>query len=106
MSNEFAFAGKWNVMEEYANPQKGSILTLNFESKEVFLVMRSKGAPAKVKVYVDGKMQYFGEDNKSGVVTVEKDTLYKIINIPNSGKHILRLEFEDDNTELYAFTFG
>ncbi len=105
-SNTIAYAGNWNVMEEYANPQKGAQLLLNFESKEVFLVMRSKGSTAKVKVYVDDKLQYFGEDSTDGIVTVDKDTLYKLINLPAPGKHILRLEFEDDNAELFAFTFG
>jgi primase-polymerase (primpol)-like protein len=104
--NEFSYSGNWNVMKEYANPQKGAALTLNFESKEVFLVMRTKGTPAKVKVYLDDKMQYFGNDNKDGTVTVEKDTLYKLINLPSPGRHILRLEFEDNNAELFAFTFG
>ena len=93
-------------MEEYANPQKGSRLYLNFESKEVFLVMRTKGAPAKVRVYLDGKIQYFGEDNINGVVTVDADRLYKLINLPTPGRHILRLDFEDNNAEVFAFTFG
>ena len=105
-SNQVAYSGNWNVMEEYANPQKGSTLQLNFESKEVFLVMRTKGNPAKVKVYLDDKLQYFGEDNRNGVVTVDADRLYKLINLPTPGRHILRLEFEDVNAELYALTFG
>lgn len=105
-NNEMAYTGYWNVMEEYANPQKGATLELNFDSKEVFLVMRSKGTPAKVKVYIDDKLQHFGLDNYNGIVTVDKDTLYKLINLPAPGKHNLRLEFEDSNAELYAFTFG
>jgi len=105
-NNQMAYAGNWNVMEEYANPQKGATLRLNFDAKEVFLVMRTKGNPAKVKVYLDGKMQDYGEDNINGVVTVDKDTLYKLINLPSPGRHILRLEFEDSNAELFAFTFG
>ena len=102
----FTLIGNWKVMEEYASPQKGAQLLLNFESKEVFLVMRTKGTPAKVKVYVDDKLQYFGEDNLNGTVVVEKNTLYKMITLPTSGKHNLRLEFEDNNAELYAFTFS
>ncbi|MBP6913532.1 MAG: cytochrome c biogenesis protein DipZ [Candidatus Levybacteria bacterium] len=105
-NNEFAYSGSWNVMSEYANPQKGATLTLNFDSKEVFLVMRTKGAPAKVKVYLDDKMQDFGEHNINGVVTVYNDQLYKLINLATPGRHILRLEFEDNNAEVFAFTFG
>ena len=104
--NKVSFEGKWTVMEEYANPQKGAKLYLNFEAKEVFLVMRTTGSPARVKVYINDKMQYFGEDNKDGIVTVDSDRLYKIINLPNPGMHILRLEFEDSNAQLFAFTFG
>ena len=102
----FTLAGDWNVMKEYASPQKGATLTLNFDSKEVFLVMRTKSTPAKVKVYLDDKMQNFGIDNINGVVTIEKDRLYKLINLSVPGPHVLRLEFEDDNAELFAFTFG
>lgn len=105
-NNQFAYTGSWSVMEEYASPQKGATLSLNFESKEVFLVMRTKGSPAKVKVYIDDNMQYFGEDNKDGTVTIEKDTLYKLIKLPSPGRHILKLEFQDSNAELFAFTFG
>ncbi len=105
-NNQVAYEGNWNVMDEYANPQKDAKLHLNFESKEVFLVMRTKGTPAKVKVFVDDKLQYFGVDNVDGTVTVDKDTLYKLINLPNPGRHILRLEFEDNNAEIFAFTFG
>ncbi|MBP7967283.1 cytochrome c biogenesis protein DipZ [Candidatus Woesebacteria bacterium] len=104
--NEMAYEGDWNVMEEYANPQIGAKLHLNFDAQEVFLVMRSKGSPAKVKVYIDDTTQFFGKDVINGTVTIDVDTLYKIIKLPSPGNHNLRLEFEDNNAELYAFTFG
>ncbi len=44
-------------------------IQINFESKEVFLVMRTKRNPSKVKIYLDDKMQYFGEDVVNGIVT-------------------------------------
>lgn len=105
-SNQISYEGNWNVMEEYANPQKSAKLVLNFESKEVFLVMRAKGNLSKIKVYIDDKLQYFGEDNKNGTVTIDSDRLYKLINLPGSSRHNLRIEFEDNNAELFAFTFG
>lgn len=105
-ANHFAFSGQWNLMNEYANPQTGAALELNFDSKEVFLVMRSKQDQAKVKVYLDGKQQFLGADVKDGIVTVSSDTLYKLINLETPGKHRLKLEFMDSNAELYAFTFG
>lgn len=97
-TNQFAYKGDWNVMSEYANPQKGASLIFNFESKQVFLVMRTKGTPAKVKVYID--------DELDSVITVDADKLYELINLSVAGRHTLRLEFEDSNAELFAFTFG
>jgi hypothetical protein len=57
-------------------------------------------------VTLDGEQNFLGADVKDGVVTVSADTLYKLINLDSSGKHKLRLEFLDSNTEIYAFTFG
>ncbi len=105
-NNQVAYEGKWSVMEEYANPQKGAKLLLNFESKEVFLVMRSAKQNSTVKVYLDNKLQYFGKDNKNGIVIINSDRLYKLINLPEPGQHMLKLEFEDSNAEIFAFTFG
>lgn len=101
-----AYGGNWGIMREYANPQKGSILKFNFAAKEVYLVMRPKSSPGKVKVFLDEKQQFLGYDVKNGIVTVNEDRLYKLIKLVNPGRHILKLEFEDNNTELYAFTFG
>ena len=81
-------------------------MSLNFDAKEVFIVMRSKGSPSKVRVYLDDEVRYLGVDSKDGVVIVDSDRLYKLINLPIAGQHILRMEFEDENAELYAFTFG
>lgn len=102
----FAYEGAWNIMPEYASPVKGSKLHLNFESKEVFLVARSKNKTSSFKVYLDGELKYFGEDNINGIVNVDSDRLYKLIKLPAPGRHNLRIEFQDGNTEVYAFTFG
>lgn len=111
-NNSVAFEGQWKVMGEYANSQKGAKLYLNFESKEVFLVMRpTSSAPngmGKIRVILDGKSlgDNAGEDVIDGIVTVDSDRLYKLIKLSTPGEHILELEFQDSNLELYAFTFG
>lgn len=105
-NNSFSFNGNWKVMSEYSSSQKGGSLEINFEAKEVFLVMRKSADPAIVRVLLDGKAQYLGDDVKNGVITIDSDRLYKLINLPTPGRHILRLEFEDNNSQLFAFTFG
>lgn len=104
--NFIRFDGNFERSDEYVNPKSGAKLFLEFESKEVFLVMRPKIGVARVRVYLDDKVQYPGEDNENGLVTVDKDRLYKLIKLDIVGKHTLRLEFEDDNAEVFAFTFG
>ena len=96
--NQVVFAGVWDDQAEYTNPKKGASLSLNFEAKEVFLVMNSKDKPAVVKVYLDN---VFVKN-----IVVDSDKLYTILELETAGKHLLKLEFEDDNAELYAFTFG
>lgn len=104
--NSFAFEGDVIITEEFSNPQSGSKLVLNFDAKEVFLVMNSKTDLSKVRIYLDDGTEYLGEDVVEGIITVTQDSLYKIVKLPNPGKHIIKLEFLDNNTEVYAFTFG
>lgn len=104
--NGVAYGGEWAVMGEYAHPQKGAVLELDFEAKEVFLVMRPKSGVGQVRVLVDGEGRSLGEDVVDGVVTVQADTLYRLVKLSAPGRHTLRLEFLDNNVEVYAFTFG
>jgi len=108
--HNFAFGGKWKVEKQKSQAFKDSVLELKFEAKEVFLVMRSKeNLLGKVEVSIDGMTvtsENSGEDVSEGVVMVDKDRLYKLIKLDSFGQHTLRLQFQDDNLEVYAFTFG
>lgn len=108
-ANAFAFTGTWEVGSERANPSAGATLKVNFEAKDVFLVMRPKDGPGTVRVKLDGILlagSYAGEDVTDGQVVVDSDRLYRLIRLGSPGPHILELEFLDENLELYAFTFG
>jgi cytochrome c biogenesis protein CcdA/thiol-disulfide isomerase/thioredoxin len=105
--NKYALAGDWLISGEYAEASPNSELILNFDAERVFLVMRTTdGQSARVKVYVDDKLQFFGSDNKDGIVTITKDTLYDLVKIPGGGRHILKLQFIDGKVQAFAFTFG
>ncbi len=43
--------------------------------------------------------------NNSGVITVAEPRKYDIVKLPESGRHILDLEF-DQGVQAFAFTFG
>lgn len=94
----YSTTGVWNTTLEHALPTKGSKLTVNFEAKDVFLVMRPKSVPGEIKIFLDGKFQK--------QLTVDSDQLYDILKLSEPGKHVLDIEFLDNNLELFAFTFG
>lgn len=98
--NHVALGGVWNVGAEFAMPKKGSYLKFSFEAKDVYLVMRPKNESqkAQVKVLLD--------DQEQQVITIDYDGLYELLKLEAPGKHILKLEFLDENVEVYAFTFG
>lgn len=107
--NEIAYKGDFVFEDEKALPKQGASLSINFESKEVFLVMNPVSETAgEVQVYLDGDLvtEFAGKDVKDGMVKVTEDRLYRLIDLPSPGSHILELKFNDDNTEIYAFTFG
>ena len=91
-----AFTGSWKISKEYSEAGKGAGLVFGFESKNVFLVMRSE-KEANVKIMLDGK--------EVGTVAVQDDKLYDIVKLDTPGVHVLYLQF-DEGIEVYAFTFG
>ncbi len=107
--NTFSYSGTWNISKEKSMPSQNATLILQFESKEVFLVMNPKAQePARMRIYLDGVVvtEGAGEDVTDGIVTIDTDRLYKLINLPKAGQHQLKLEFLDNKAELFAFTFG
>ncbi len=105
----FAYQGNWVLSYERALPSQNAVLKLNFKAKNVFLVMRPNKKAGHIRVFLDDKIiseRLAGEDVHDGLVTIDSDRLYRLVNMPVSGRHILKLEFLDNNCELYAFTFG
>lgn len=92
------YSGKWNQSKEYISPSTGSKMQIEYNAKSVYLVMRNNGAPASVKVYVDG---VYSKD-----IVIDEDMLYTLVDLDAPGRHTLQLEFIDDHAELFAFTFG
>lgn len=96
--SRYTLTGSWSTSAQYAMPTRGATLTYRFDAEKVYLVMRPKNNPGKVKVYLDGTLQK--------EIIVDTDKLYTLIELAIPGTHTLKLEFLDENVELYAFTFG
>jgi len=107
--NSFSFGGEWMVDDEYSKAGENAVLEYNFFASKVFLVMKPTSLEAReVKVFLNGKLVDVlskGEDVENGIIIVDKDRLYNLIELKNTGKHLLRLEFTP-GIEVFAFTFG
>jgi cytochrome c biogenesis protein CcdA/thiol-disulfide isomerase/thioredoxin len=105
--NEFAFRGPWRI-EFHSATAAGGSLELNFGARHVYLVLGSPGHPRQVRVSLDGRPiapGVAGADVHGGVVTVDSQRLYELVDLPRVGHHVLRLEPEA-GVMGYAFTFG
>jgi cytochrome c biogenesis protein CcdA/thiol-disulfide isomerase/thioredoxin len=107
-ANELSYGGKWNISLESATAGEGASLDLNFGARRVYLVLGSPGHPRNVRVLLDGKpisSADAGSDIHEGVVSVDSQRLYNLVELPTVGHHVLTLEPEA-GVMGYAFTFG
>lgn len=107
--NNLAYAGQWDVEPEYAAGKTGSAINLRFIANKVFLVLHPVGKQDSIKVFLDGKpvdVTNQGSDVVNGVVRISEPRLYELVNLKNAGEHLLKLEWQSDGIQAYAFTFG
>lgn len=109
--NQFSFGGDWDVSDEYSASGRNASLLYNFTAEHVYLVLKPGTAVnGKIKVFLDGKVvdaKHKGADVKDGIVTVDWDRMYDIIDLKGSFEnHILRLEFQTPGIQVYTYTFG
>ena len=109
--NSFSLGGEWTIADEYSMSGKNAVIRYQFFANKVFLVMRpSMKGSSTVRVLLDGKIvteKNQGTDVKNGMVTIDSDRLYHLIDLPgDTNKHLLQLEFQKEGTSVYAFTFG
>jgi cytochrome c biogenesis protein CcdA/thiol-disulfide isomerase/thioredoxin len=96
--DHLAFGGRWRISPDGATAEQGARLLLNFKAKRVFLVLGSRGGTARrMRVLVDGK--------PVRTVTVKRQRLYPLVDLPRAGRHVLELRPQPGITG-YAFTFG
>jgi len=107
--NDFAYSGTWNIAEQPATAGPGAGVDVEFQAKNVYLVLSSPGErPRGVGVSLDGRpipASASGSDVHGGVVTVRAQRLYTLVSLPTTERHHLRLSFSP-GVSGYAFTFG
>ena len=74
----------------------GATISLRFQARRVFLVLGSPGAPAGLQVLLDGEPiadADAGEDVTDATATIDKQRLYRLVDLPETGRHTLELRF-------------
>ena len=104
----FAFGGDWKIGDEPATAGAGATLSARFRARRVFLVLGSPDRPRDLQVLLDGKPipdSLAGDDVHNGMVQVSGQRLYRLVDLPQAGDHVLTLRLQP-GIEGYAFTFG
>lgn len=108
--NQWALRGTWDVeAEKVVARSKGAALRLDFTARKVYLVLgNSSGKPLQARLKLNGHTlsALAGKDAPSGVVNVERNTLYELIDQGKTARGVLELEADAPGLEAYAFTFG
>jgi cytochrome c biogenesis protein CcdA/thiol-disulfide isomerase/thioredoxin len=107
--NDFAFSGTWNVAAQPATAISGAGIDVEFQAKDVYLVLSSPGGrPSGVQVLLDGRPispAQAGSDVHAALLTVRRQRLYTLVSLARNERHHLALRFAA-GVSGYAFTFG
>ncbi len=109
--NSFSYGGTWNITDETAIAGNNATLNYNFVAGHVYIILRpGSSSGGTVKVFLDGNVidaSIAGTDVKNGIVTVDTDRLYNIVDLHGKTEnHTLKLEFQTPGIQAYTFTFG
>jgi cytochrome c biogenesis protein CcdA/thiol-disulfide isomerase/thioredoxin len=102
------YAGLWHVAGWGVTAERASKLALTFRSRRVYLVMGSPGTTRPLRVLLDGRpipARLAGSDVHDGAVAVNRDRLYRLVELPNVQTHTLTVEAAP-GVEVYDYTFG
>jgi cytochrome c biogenesis protein CcdA/thiol-disulfide isomerase/thioredoxin len=106
-ANEFAYRGRWRISLDSATAEGGS-LDLNFGARRVYLVLGSPGRSRTMRILLDGQpiaSTAAGSDVHDGVVTIDSQRLYNLVDLSRVEHHVLTL-VPEAGVMGYAFTFG
>jgi cytochrome c biogenesis protein CcdA/thiol-disulfide isomerase/thioredoxin len=105
--NHLAYSGAWRISDEGATAGAGARLFFRFGARRVFLVLGSR-KPAALRVLLDNRPipdRIAGADVHGGTARIHQQRLYRLVELPKAGGHLLELRFAP-GISGFAFTFG
>ena len=109
-NDAWALDGKWKVeREKIVGGEKSAALRLDFNARKVILVLgTASGKPVNVRIKLNGEPVggNAGKDAPGGTVSVERNTLYELVDQGAPKRGVIEIEAQEPGLEAYAFTFG
>lgn len=97
-NGQWSLSGPWLIKDEYIVPRNSGELDINFNAKDVFLVIEPETeAGGVIEILLDGK--------QIGTIEPTVSKLYQLVDLKKAGNHNLKLRVQGD-LRLFAFTFG
>jgi cytochrome c biogenesis protein CcdA/thiol-disulfide isomerase/thioredoxin len=107
--DQLALEGTWRMDDSSATAVRSARLHVAFGARRAYLVLgTSDGEPRRVRVLLDGRPlpdELAGRDVQGHTVVVDRQRLYRLVDLPQPERHLLTLEFAP-GVSGYAFTFG
>lgn len=95
--NKLYLNGLWNITSEYAENIGESTVLFTYDTKDVYMTAGSdKGV--EVEIYKD--------DVFVKKIIIKDETLYKLIEGDDYGKHVLKIKIPKSGLKAFTFTFG
>jgi len=106
-SNALYLGGSWFFADQYATNTGNASVMYRYNAKNVYLVA-SADTPVQVYVKLDGQpvTNSPGSDVIDGIVTVQANQLYTLVQGTDYGTHTLELDIPSPGLKAYTFTFG
>ena len=108
--DHWALSGKWRIEGERIVAQEaGAKLRFHFNAGKVFLVLGTpEGQSVEATITLNGEApaNASGKDAQGGKLTIDRHTLYELIDQPTARDGMLEITAQTPGLEAYAFTFG
>ena len=109
-SDTWGLQGPWVIMpDRIISGEANAAIEIKFHARHVYVVMGNQTKqPIKVNVLLNGEpiTTFKGSDVSDGTLTVDKHSIFEVIDLGKPNDGVLQLIITQPGLELYTFTFG
>lgn len=102
---EWTLGGEWMIRNDFIEIDGTGTLDLNFEGKDLFIVIEPRSAAAAISIEIDGMIPEETADSKAGKLYPTSSRLYHLASFKEAKERLLHLVITGQ-VRLFTFTFG